>query len=95
MSMFEFDLAKSDANKAKHGIDFVDAQAIWLDDRSIEITSAQHHEGEERRLVIGMMRNRLWVAIVTHRAATIRIISVRRARDYEEAAYEQAQQDRG
>ena len=28
---FEFDPAKSAANKDKHGIDFVEAQALWLD----------------------------------------------------------------
>jgi hypothetical protein len=26
---FEFDARKSENNKTKHGIDFVDAQAIW------------------------------------------------------------------
>lgn len=29
---FEFDERKSAANKAKHGIDFVEAQALWLDE---------------------------------------------------------------
>ena len=28
---FEFDETKSKANAAKHGIDFVCAQALWLD----------------------------------------------------------------
>ena len=28
MGLFEFDLSKSDSNLAKHGIDFVDAQAL-------------------------------------------------------------------
>ncbi|MEC9464013.1 MAG: BrnT family toxin, partial [Pseudomonadota bacterium] len=28
---FEFDPAKSEANKAKHGIDFVAAQELWYD----------------------------------------------------------------
>jgi uncharacterized DUF497 family protein len=28
---FEFDPLKSKANQAKHGIDFVDAQALWND----------------------------------------------------------------
>jgi uncharacterized metal-binding protein YceD (DUF177 family) len=29
---FEFDEPKSQENKAKHGIDFVEAQELWLDD---------------------------------------------------------------
>jgi uncharacterized DUF497 family protein len=31
MIVFEFDGAKSKSNLAKHGIDFVDAQALWND----------------------------------------------------------------
>ena len=92
--VFEFDPAKSDSNRAKHGIDFDEAQALWLDDGKVEIPSAQHHRGEDRQLVIGRRRDRCWVAIVTHRGDTVRIISVRRARDYEEVAYEQANQHR-
>ena len=33
---FEYDLAKSATNKAKHGIDFDDAQALWKDARMLE-----------------------------------------------------------
>jgi uncharacterized protein len=33
---FEFDPAKSSANKAKHGINFVEAQTLWLDEALIE-----------------------------------------------------------
>ena len=29
---FEFDERKSRLNKLKHGIDFVEAQALWLDE---------------------------------------------------------------
>ena len=93
--MFEFDPAKSLANKIKHGVDFDDAQALWLDRMRIVIVSAQHHVGEERRLVIGRMFDRLWTAIVTERDGVTRLISVRRARDYEEVAYEQARIDQG
>ncbi|CAN5602800.1 hypothetical protein BH24ACT21_BH24ACT21_01120 [soil metagenome] len=34
---FEFDEAKSQTNKTKHGIDFVEAQALWLDEMFVEI----------------------------------------------------------
>lgn len=33
---FGFDAAKSAANKAKHGIDFVEAQPLWSDPDRIE-----------------------------------------------------------
>jgi uncharacterized DUF497 family protein len=32
-----FDPAKSAANKAKHGIDFIEAQALWLDMDRIDV----------------------------------------------------------
>jgi hypothetical protein len=91
--MFEFDPDKSAVNAAKHGIDFVQAQALWDDEFAIIIPSTQRHEGEDRQLRIARLGDRIWTAIVTDRRGTIRIISVRRARDYEEAAYEQARQD--
>ena len=34
---FEFDEAKSVANKGKHGIDFIEAQALWDDRDALEI----------------------------------------------------------
>ena len=37
---FEFDPAKSDANKVKHGIDFVEAQGIWNDANRLENSRA-------------------------------------------------------
>ncbi len=83
---FEFDPAKSAANKAKHGIDFAAAQVLWLDDRKIAIAS--DYVREERLVVIGRIGNRLWAAAVTLRGDATRIISVRRARVKEELLYE-------
>jgi uncharacterized DUF497 family protein len=48
---FEFDPAKSAANKDKHGIDFVEAQALWLDDGLADAPVVS--DGEPRFLVIG------------------------------------------
>lgn len=83
---FEFDPAKSDSNRAKHGIDFVEAQALW-DDRTHTIRKARD-DGEARWMVVGRIEGRMWSAIVTYRPDTVRIISVRRARPAEEALYE-------
>lgn len=83
---FEFDPAKSDSNKAKHGIGFVEAQALWLDSRLLEVPAKT--EDEPRFLAIGMIAGKHWTAVFTHRGAKIRIISVRRARQQEVAHYE-------
>ena len=82
---FEFDLEKSNANKAKHGIDFVDAQAIWTDTDRLEIPARSLDE--PRYQVIGRIADKTWSAFVTHRNEKIRIISVRRAREDEEERY--------
>ena len=42
-------------------------------------------------MVIGMIAEKLWTAIVTYRGETVRLISCRRARAREEKLYEQAE----
>ena len=37
MISFEFDPAKSETNRTKHGIDFVEAQDLWHDPMLLEI----------------------------------------------------------
>ncbi|MDJ0601504.1 MAG: BrnT family toxin [Crocosphaera sp.] len=41
---FEYDDAKSCSNKDKHGIDFVEAQALWLDEKRLEIAARSSDE---------------------------------------------------
>jgi len=82
---FEFDPVKSAANKAKHGIDFVEAQALWNDPDRLEIPA--RNVDEPRAQGIGMIVSQVWSAFVTSRDERVRIISVRRARDEEEARY--------
>jgi len=84
--VFEFDPAKSAANKAKHGIDFEEAQALWLDER--KVSGRIEWPGETRWTVVGRIHGKLWSAVVTFRGEAIRIISVRRARPKEAAKYE-------
>lgn len=82
---FEFDPKKSVANKAKHGIDFIEAQAIWSDPDRLEIPARSLDE--PRLQVIGRIGRTTWSAFITYRNENIRIISVRRARAEEEARY--------
>lgn len=81
----EFDSAKSAANLEKHGIDFIRAQALWSDPDRLEIPARS--ADEPRTQVIGRIGDMVWSAFVTMRNDRIRIISVRRARDDEEATY--------
>ena len=73
---FEFDPAKSQSNKLKHGIDFEAAQQLWGDSCGIEFDS--QYVNEPRILRIGEAQDELWTAVFTRRGDKIRIISVRR-----------------
>ena len=83
---FEFDPEKSESNRRKHGIDFIEAQALWDDPDLIEIPAPT--TDEPRFLVVGKVGGTLWSGIVTSRGENIRIISVRRARPEEVDIYE-------
>ena len=83
---FEFDEQKSASNKVKHGIDFIEAQELWLDTDRLEI--ATRVVEEPRFLVIGQINSKYWAAVITYRSERVRIISVRRARDEEVELYE-------
>lgn len=83
---FEFDEKKSETNKTRHGIDFVEAQALWLDEMHIEIPA--RIEDEPRSIIIGRIADKHWSAVVTQRGERIRIVSVRRSRAEEVAIYE-------
>jgi uncharacterized DUF497 family protein len=82
---FEFDVAKSTANKVKHGIDFVEAQALWTDPDRLEIQART--ADEPRFQVVGRIGDTTWSAFFTYRHEAIRINPVRRARQEEEARY--------
>jgi hypothetical protein len=83
---FEFDSVKSETNKNKHGIDFIDAQALWNDPDLLEIPAKT--TDEPRFLVVGKIGEKYWSGIITYRNENIRIISVRRARNEEIELYE-------
>lgn len=83
---FEYDNKKSEINKEKHGIDFLEAQRLWDDPDLVEIPAKTIDEA--RFLVVGMISGKYWSGIITYRDNTIRIISVRRARSEEVEIYE-------
>jgi uncharacterized protein len=84
---FEFDPAKSETNRIKHGIDFIAAQGLWNDGQALEVES--DYLLERRLALTAVWKGRLWTAIYTVRGGRVRIISVRRARKDEELLYEQ------
>lgn len=86
MISFEFDATKSECNRTKHGIDFVEAQSLWGDPMLLEIPAKT--EDEPRYLVVGLIDGKHWSAVITYRGTIVRLISVRRARTEEVVLYE-------
>jgi len=86
MYYFEYDDKKSEINKRKHGLDFIEAQELWKDPDIIQIKA--NSDTESHYLVIGNIGNKIWSAVITYRGEKIRIISVRRARNSEVTIYE-------
>jgi len=86
MSSFEYDGRKSSSNLEKHGIDFREAQLLWLDPDLIVVPAKT--EDEPRFVAIGRISQKHWSAVHTYRGENIRLISVRRSRDEEVKIYE-------
>jgi len=82
---FEFDQAKSEANRLKHGFDFVQAQELWKDLYALEIQAKS--DTETRFALIARVEERVWSVFFTERNSKIRIISARRSRTNEEDLY--------
>jgi len=86
MNAFEFDAAKSESNRTKHGTDFVEAQGLWNDPMLLEIPART--DDKPRYLMIGLVDGKHWSAVITYRGGNIRLISVRRSRIEEVNLYE-------
>jgi hypothetical protein len=87
MTHFEFDPEKSSLNKIKHGIDFIEAKALWDDDDGVEVPALTRDEPRFGR--IACYGGKVWTAFYTPRGGRIRLFSVRRARLKEEEIYAQ------
>lgn len=81
---FEWDEAKRQSTIIKHEIDFVGAAKI-LEEKNFR--SEKEVNGECRYLAVGLYQGNYVVVIYTFRGAKVRLITARRARDYERRAY--------
>lgn len=83
--MFEFDPEKSNSNKLKHGIDFIDGQKLWDDPERLIIPAKTIDE--KQYVLIGEIEGVFWSAIFSYRNQNIRIISIRKSRENEKDIY--------
>jgi len=85
-----WDETKNLANRAKHGVSFEEASALFSSgDEYLEIFDEAHSEEEERFIAIGPIRLGVVLVVWTeHDEDTTRIISARWATKRERAHYE-------
>ncbi len=88
---FEWDKAKNEINKSKHGVSFEEAQTVFYDENALVIDDPEHSAEEERFIILGFSRRaNLLVVCHCYREADmiIRIISARKATKNESKFYE-------
>jgi uncharacterized DUF497 family protein len=84
---FEWDDAKNEANRRKHGLDFGDAAAVFSDP-TLTFADLRHSYDEPRYLTLGMLAGRMVIIAHTQRDDATRIISMRKANAGERARYQ-------
>jgi hypothetical protein len=74
----------------KHGLDFKDAHEVFLGPRLVRFDTRDDY-GEERWVAIGFLKNRVVVMVYTEDDIdeVVRIISLRKALDYEKKWFEE------
>ena len=88
----EWDTAKAEANAAKHGVTFDEAQTVFADVWALHRYDGEHSFDEERFIIIGMsQRERVLFVAYAERTQRfiIRIISARHATTREKRTYEE------
>jgi uncharacterized protein len=90
MLTFTWDERKELSNQQKHGVTFVEARTVFLDDNARLIADPDNADIEERFLLLGYSE-RFRILIVCHcyreNESTIRIISARKATRREKDTY--------
>lgn len=87
---FEWDENKNAVNIEKHGLSFEEAKEVFDDNNAILFDDPDHSIGEERFLIIGMIKSQK-ICIVSHcyrdGGNVIRLISAREAVKSEKETY--------
>ena len=88
---YTWDLDKEVVNIKKHGVSFTEAETVFDDINALYKPDIEHSSNEERFIIIGYS-NELRLLIVCHcyreNDEIVRIISARKATNFERAIYE-------
>jgi uncharacterized DUF497 family protein len=82
-----YDSAKNDSNIQKHGLSLAEARLLeW--DTALEWIDGRKDYGEERRIALVLIKQRLYCIVYVELKAGIRVISLRKANVREVEKYE-------
>ena len=84
---FEWDENKEKINIQKHGIDFVTASHVFLDDNRLEYYDELNSTADEERYITIGYAGGVLTVVYTERADALRIISARIATGKEKEIY--------
>ena len=87
MIEFEWDEDKNRRNRAKHGVSFERARAVFADSFAQEKLDGRDTYGEERWLTVAMAQGQMLAVVNTQRGERYRLISARKATREETDAY--------
>ena len=85
---FEFDPAKNEANRFKHGVRLSFGERVFADPRMTLIPTIRIGDEEERWKAVGMVDGKLYTAVHVWRGEVVRFISVRRSNAGEQRDYD-------
>jgi uncharacterized DUF497 family protein len=85
---FEFDPAKDEANRFKHGLPLAFGRRIFDDPFLAILPSFRPVDGEDRFKAVGRIKGKLYTAVYVWRGEHIRLISVRRSNANEQRDYD-------
>ena len=83
---FVWDEQKRLLNLRKHGLDFVDRAALFRGPM-VAWPDVRFDYGEARYIAVGLIRDRVAVAVYAEVPGAVRVISMRKASKHEEASY--------
>lgn len=85
---FEWHDAKAEGNLRSHGVSFDLAKTVFKDPFAVERLDDRADYGEQRYVIVGMAEGQLLLFVAyTERQECVRIISARRATQYEQEDY--------
>lgn len=85
---FEFDPAKDEANRFKHGLRLAFGMRVFLDPFHEVLSSFRPVDGEDRYKAVGLVGGKLYTVVYVWRGGKIRLISVRRSNASEQRDYD-------